>query len=301
MNHEEVGFQLRQVLEKEELLALADRIKDNYPYCLQTYNTLLLTAKGLNACFQYEIYVLENYQDSHVIIWRSLTEWKNMSIYCREEDVPLLIKVMNSSHFLNIVEEVPVLFLAKYQEDPVFHRLQEIFEKPLVKMSFFCYAYATRQESPLRCPAGMRVQRLGRAGIQKLLESNQYWKKTSGDLVHSLAENLPALGIFLDPEVEDELVIDFNAISFAEPEEVPIAHAFTSPYGYVGSLHTDVQYRKRGLGSLLVSLIGRLLMAKGWCIPYSIVYERNEDSNRMFEKLPGWKKTHCVIRILPGQ
>ncbi|XP_064113304.1 uncharacterized protein LOC135219978 isoform X2 [Macrobrachium nipponense] len=265
------------------------------------YNTLLLTARGLNSCFQYEIYVLKNYQNSHVIIWRSLIEWKNMSIYCREEEVPLLIKVMKSSHFLDIVKEVPVLFLSKYQADRVYQRLQEISAKPLVRRPFFCYVYVTRQESPLRCPAGMKVQRLGRAGIQKLLENNQYWKTASGELVCRLSENLPALGIFLDPEVEDETVVDLNNLSFAEPEEVPIAQAFTSPYGSVASLCTDVQYRKRGLGSLLVSLIGRLLMAKGWCIPHSVVYCKNEASNGLYEKLPGWKKTHCANRIFPAQ
>ncbi|XP_064082966.1 uncharacterized protein LOC135198977 [Macrobrachium nipponense] len=75
MNHEEeVGSQLRQVLEKEELLSLAARIKDNYPYCIKMYNTLLLTARGLNGCFQNEIYVPRDYQDSHIVIWRSLIE-----------------------------------------------------------------------------------------------------------------------------------------------------------------------------------------------------------------------------------
>ncbi|XP_064113647.1 uncharacterized protein LOC135220358 [Macrobrachium nipponense] len=108
MNLEEVGSQLRQVLEKEELLALAAGIKDNYPYCIEMYNTLLLTARGLNACFQYEIYIPRNYLESHIIISRSLIEKKNMSIYCREEDVPLLIRVMKGSRFLDIVKELPV-------------------------------------------------------------------------------------------------------------------------------------------------------------------------------------------------
>ncbi|XP_064083121.1 uncharacterized protein LOC135199149 isoform X2 [Macrobrachium nipponense] len=152
MNHEEeVGSQPRQVLEKEELLALAARIKDDYPYCLQMYNTLLLTARGLNACFQYEIYVPRNHQDSHIVIWRSLIEWKNMSIYCREEEVPLLIKVMKGSHFLGIVEELPVnfFFILSYQLDAILETLQEVLGIRLQKYQGSCYAYETRQESPL--------------------------------------------------------------------------------------------------------------------------------------------------------
>ncbi|XP_066942439.1 uncharacterized protein [Macrobrachium rosenbergii] len=167
MNHEEVSSLLRQVLEKEELLALAARIKDNYPYSIEMYNTLLLTARGLNACFQYEIYVPRNYQDSHIIIWRTLIEWKNISIYCREEEVPLLIKVMKGSHFLDIVKDLPVnvFFISNYKVNAVLETLQEILERRLQKNQDSCYAYETRQESPLRCPAGMKVQRLGRAGV----------------------------------------------------------------------------------------------------------------------------------------
>ncbi|XP_064111577.1 uncharacterized protein LOC135219077 [Macrobrachium nipponense] len=152
MNLEEVGSQLRQVLEKEELLALAAGIKDNYPYCIEMYNTLLLTARGLNACFQYEIYVPRNDLVSHIIISRSLIEWKNMSIYCREEEVPLLIKVMKGSHFLDIVKELPVnvFFISNYQLDAVLENLQIIFERHLQKNQESCYAYETRQESPLR-------------------------------------------------------------------------------------------------------------------------------------------------------
>ncbi|XP_064116388.1 uncharacterized protein LOC135222149 [Macrobrachium nipponense] len=188
MNREEVGSQLRQVLEKEELLALAARIKDNYPYCTEMYNTLLLTARELNACFQYEIYVPRNYLESHIIISRSLIEWKNMSIYCREEEVALLIKVMKGSHFLDIVKELPVniYFISNYQVDAVLGTIQEILERRLQKNQDSCYAYETRQESPLRCPAGMKVQRLGRAGVQKMLENNGYWKDAPLDLTCSL-------------------------------------------------------------------------------------------------------------------
>ncbi|XP_064113428.1 uncharacterized protein LOC135220032 isoform X1 [Macrobrachium nipponense] len=152
MNHEEVGSQLRQVLKKEELLALAARIRDNYPYCLQMYNTLLLTARGLNACFQYEIYVPRNYQDSHIVIWRSLIELKNMSIYCREEEVPLLIKVMKGSNFLDIVKELPVniFFISNYQVDAVLQTLQEILKRRLQKTQYSCHAYEFRKESLLR-------------------------------------------------------------------------------------------------------------------------------------------------------
>ncbi|XP_064088207.1 uncharacterized protein LOC135202643 [Macrobrachium nipponense] len=266
------------------------------------YNTLLLTARGLNASFQYEIYVPRNHQDSHIVIWRSLVEWKNMSIYCREEEVPLLIKVMKGRHFLDIVKELPVnmFFISNYQVDVVLDTLQEILERRLQKTQDSCYAYETRQESPLRCPAGMKVQRLGRAGIQKMLESNEYWKNASLDLFCSLAENLPMLGIYLDPDVVEEKVIDLNDISFAVDEATPFGQVGCSPDGAVGLLWIDVNYRKRGLGSLLTELMGRLQMSEGF-FPHSIVVYYNDASARMFEKLPGWRKTHCANWIFPAQ
>ncbi|XP_064113642.1 uncharacterized protein LOC135220352 [Macrobrachium nipponense] len=302
MNLKEVGFQLRQVLEKEELLALAARIKDNYPYCIEMYNTLLLTARGLNACFQYKIYVPRNDHESHIIISRSLIEWKNMSIYCREEEVPLLIKVMKGSHFLDIVKELPVniFFISNYQLDAVLETLHIILERHLQKNQESCYAYETRQESPLRCPAGMKAQRLGRAGVQKMLESNENWKVASLDLTCSLAENLPMLGIYLDPDVVEEKVIDLNDISFAEEEATPIAQVGSTPHGTVGLLWTEVKYRRRGLGSLLVEVMGQLQMSVGY-FPHGVVVYNNDASAQMFEKLPGWRKTHCVNRIIPAQ
>ncbi|XP_066986915.1 uncharacterized protein [Macrobrachium rosenbergii] len=301
MNHEEVGFQLHQVLEKEELLALAARIKDNYPFCLQMYNTLLLTARGLNACLQYEIYVPRNDLDSHIIISRSLIEWELMSLYCREEEIPLLIKVMKGSHFLDIVKELPVnfLFISNYQVDAVLEAFQEIFERRLQIKQSSCYVYETRQESPLRCPAGMKLQRLGRAGVQKLLEFNEYWKDAPLDLTCRLAENLPMLGIYLDPDVVEEKVIDFSDISFAEEEATPIAQVGVSPYGTVGCLWVDVKYRRLGLGNLLVEVMGRLQMSEGY-FPHGIVVYNNDASNKMFKTLPGWKKTHYTNKIIPA-
>ncbi|XP_066986922.1 uncharacterized protein [Macrobrachium rosenbergii] len=265
------------------------------------YNTLLLTARGLNACLQYEIYVPRNDLDSHIIISRSLIEWELMSLYCREEEIPLLIKVMKGSHFLDIVKELPVnfLFISNYQVDAVLEAFQEIFERRLQIKQSSCYVYETRQESPLRCPAGMKLQRLGRAGVQKLLEFNEYWKDAPLDLTCRLAENLPMLGIYLDPDVVEEKVIDFSDISFAEEEATPIAQVGVSPYGTVGCLWVDVKYRRLGLGNLLVEVMGRLQMSEGY-FPHGIVVYNNDASNKMFKTLPGWKKTHYTNKIIPA-
>ncbi|XP_064083113.1 uncharacterized protein LOC135199129 [Macrobrachium nipponense] len=302
MNHEEECSQLRQVLDKEEMFALAAGIKDNYPYSIEMYNTLLLTARGLNTCSKYEIYVPRNYQDSHIIIWRSLIEWKNMSIYCREEEVPLLITVMKGSHFLDIVKELPVdiFFISSYQVDAVLETLQETIGIRPQKYQCLCYAYETRQENPLRCPAGMKVQKLGRAGIQRMLEVNKYWKNASLDLFCSLGENLPMVGIYLDPDVVEEKVIDLNDISSAEDEATPIAQVGTTPHGTVGLVWTDAKYRQCGLGRLLVEVMGRLQMSEGY-FPHGLVIYYNDASAQMFKKLPGWRKTHCANMIVSAQ
>ncbi|XP_066968286.1 uncharacterized protein [Macrobrachium rosenbergii] len=225
-----------------------------------------------------------------------------MGIYCREEEIPLLIKVMKGSHFMDIVEELPfnILFTSNYQADAVLETIQEILERRLQKNQGSCYAYETRQESPLRCPGGMKVQRLGRAGVQKMLESVECLKDASLVLTCNFAENLPILGIYLDPDVVEEKVIDLNDISSAEEEAKPIAQVASTPFGTVGWLWVDVKYRRHGLGSLLVEMMGRLQMSEGY-FPHGVVYDFNDTSTRMSKKLPGWKKTHRVNWIFPAQ
>ncbi|XP_066965834.1 uncharacterized protein [Macrobrachium rosenbergii] len=254
-------YQLRQVLMKEELFTLAARIKDNFPYCLQR---------------------------------------QGMSIYCAEEEVALLGKVLKGSDFLSIVREAPVDigFLADYQVGPVLDTLQRRLQMRLLDKPDNAYAYITQQTHLLRCPAGMKVQRLGRAGVQRMLQANDYWSSIPLDLACKLAENLPALGIYLDPEIVDETLIDTNDLSPAEPEATPIAWVCTNSYGSVSMLRTEDKYRRLGLASLLVQILGRLLLVEGY-FPNAIVLERNDASAAVFNKLIGWKRTHCAHWVLP--
>ncbi|XP_064118079.1 uncharacterized protein LOC135223532 [Macrobrachium nipponense] len=295
-------YKLRQVEKKEELLTLAARIKDNFPYCIQMYNTLLLNSRELSDFLQYEFYVPKYYPDSHIIIWRTLIERQGMSIYCTEGEMPLLIKVLKMSQFPSMIKETPVniVFLLSYQVDPVTETLQGLLPKPLVNKPNLVYAYVTPQNHLLRCPAGMKVQRLGKAGIQKMLADNPYWKTLPLDLTCRLAENLPALGVYLDPDDVAEKVINPSDLSFAEPEATPIACICTNPYGAVSMVMTDDQYRRRGLATLLVEILGRLHLVEGY-FPHANVLPDNDASDRMFRKLTGWEKLLLINRLISEQ
>ncbi|XP_068247545.1 uncharacterized protein [Palaemon carinicauda] len=296
------SFQLRQVLEKEELFVLAARIKNNFPYCIQMYNTVLINARGLSDGFMYEFYVPKDYPESHIIIWRTLVQRRGMSLYCTEDEVPLLIKLIKGKHFLSLLSEAPlyIKFLSNYQVDPVLEALQEILQKPLQKHVDKAFVYASQQDNILRCPAGMKVQRLGRAGVRHMLEPNPYWKNTSLDLVCNLAENLPALGLYQDSEVSEGKVIALNELEYAEPEDIPISCVGTSPYGSISMLRTEDNYKRRGLASLLVEIMGRLHMADGY-LPHAVVEAENDASARVFRKVSGWKESHTIYLIIPPE
>lgn len=295
-------YQLRQVLKKEELLTLATRIKDNFPNSLQMYNTLLLNARGLSDFLQYEFYVPKYYPESHIIIWRTLIDRQGMSLYCTEEEMPLLIKVLKGSQLSSMIKDTPVniVFLLSYQVDPVLETLQGLLQKPLGTIRYFIYAYVTQQNHVLKCPAGMKVQRLGRAGVQKMLADNKYWKTLPLDLTCRLAENLPALGVYLDPDDADGKVVDPSDLTFAEPEATPIACVCTNPYGSVSMVMTDDKYKRRGLATLLVEILGRLHMVEGY-FPHANVLSDNDASAGMFEGLTGWEKILLAHRLFSEQ
>ncbi|XP_064119094.1 uncharacterized protein LOC135224134 [Macrobrachium nipponense] len=292
-------YELRQVLQQEELATLAVKIKTDLPYSAFMHNNLLIASRGHNEGFQFEFYVPNTYPDSHIVIWSRTTDvsW-SLSMHCSEGEVPLLLRLVKATGFASLVKEKPLCLchLSSYLVDPVTGALQQILRRPFGKYPNPTFTYLRQQTYPLRCPAGMKVQRLGRAGVRHLLEQSKFKKKEPVDLFYALTRNAPALGVFLDPSVKEDQVILPEGIDFADERAMPIAWVGTYEYGTIGMLMTDAGYRRRGLGRLLTELLGRLLLADGY-IPHANVEPHNEISLRMFEKLEGWEDTHSCTWI----
>ncbi|XP_066965838.1 uncharacterized protein [Macrobrachium rosenbergii] len=294
-------YELRQVLRKEELATLAAKIKANVPYCASMHNNLLIASRGYSEGFRFEFYVPKMYPESNIVIWSRTTDVsRSLGMHCAEEEVPLLLCFVKAASFSSLVKEKPLyLFhLSSYLVDPVAEAFQEIFQRPFGKYPHPTFTYLRQQTYPLRCPAGMKVQRLGKAGVRHLLEKSKFSKAESVDLYYALTLNAPALGVFLDPSVKEDEVIHPEGIDFADESAIPISWVSTYAYGAIGMLMTDPGYQRRGLAILLTELLGRLLLADGY-IPHANVEPHNETSLRMFEKLEGWENTHFSTWMTP--
>ncbi|XP_068247546.1 uncharacterized protein [Palaemon carinicauda] len=299
MDTQNERYELRQVLKKEDFSYLAEKIKTDFPYCISMYNNLLLASRDHNAGFQYEFYVPKMYPDSRIVIWiRVDDEAMGLSLHCTEEELPLLLRLVGSTSFLSLTKgrSLMLYHLSSYVVDPLREKLQKVFNKPSVVYPHPTFTLMQRQDCPLRCPAGVRVQRLGRAGVRHMLEKSKFSKKDSVDLTCHLTRNIPALGLFLDPSAKEEMDVDLKGIDFADEDAVPICWVGTYHYGAVGMLETDEGYRRRGFGRLLMELVGRLLLADGY-IPHANVEPDNDASLRMFGKLEGWKETHSCTWV----
>nr|XP_053651158.1 uncharacterized protein LOC128701490 isoform X1 [Cherax quadricarinatus] len=151
-----------------------------------------------------------------------------------------------------------------------------------------------------KCGSGFRVCRLGKAGLQHMLLKNTYLKNIPEELMWRLTENVPAVGVYLDPSVTKEVFLDIQNLPYAGDNEIPVSWISPTVCGTLGMLGTEKGFRRLGHATLVTRIAARLLASKG-CIPNCDVDITNTASKEMFNKMTGWEQTRSGILFTPAE
>ncbi|XP_037801227.1 uncharacterized protein LOC119596141 isoform X2 [Penaeus monodon] len=254
----------------EGMVDLAHRIKGNSPFANSVHNSLLLHGRGhAREC---TFYTLRDHPDCHVVMWRYLQPSNTLlAVHCREEEVPLLRESLMQSHLIDWQGRLCVFHVPEYLVDTVKDVVKDKGGQKLTINKCYTYTgdnigdpYAYLAENPIRCPAGFRVARLGRAGVSIMRNTAEYdICRTLDDMVH-ITKYAPSLGLYEDPSVEKETAVDIKNLPFARDEEVPVAWVTTSFYGAMGTLMTLEGYRGHGYGELVTRVLTLMEAAEGY-------------------------------------
>lgn len=254
----------------EGMVDLARRIKGNSPFAYSVHNSLLLHGRGhAREC---TFYTLRDHPDSHVVMWRYLQPSNTLlAVHCREEEVPLLKESLMQSQLIDWKGRLCVFHVPEYLVDTVKDVVEDKGGQELTINKCCTYTgdnigdpHAYLAENPIRCPAGFRVARLGRAGVSLMRNTAEYdICRTLDDMVH-ITKHAPSVGLYQDPSVEEETCVDIENVPFAGDEEEPVAWVTTSFYGAMGTMMTLEGYRSRGYGELVTRVIALMFAAQGY-------------------------------------
>ncbi|XP_042881075.1 uncharacterized protein LOC122258871 isoform X2 [Penaeus japonicus] len=254
----------------EGMVDLAHKIKGNSPISDSMFNSLLLHGRGhAREC---TFYTLRDRPESHAVMWRYLQPSNTLlALHCREEEVQLLRESLMQSHLIDWQGRLCVFHVPEYLVDTVRDVVREKGGQELTSNKCYTYTgddvgdpFTYLAENPIRCPAGLRVARLGRAGVRIMRNTTEHdICRTLDDMVH-IAKHAPSVGIYEDPSVEKETDIDIKKLPFAGDEEVPLAWITTSFYGAMGTRMTQERYRNRGLGELVTKVLVLAQAAQGY-------------------------------------
>ncbi|KAK7083212.1 hypothetical protein SK128_011728 [Halocaridina rubra] len=290
-----IGNIFRKVVNSKELFTLAERIRNDLPYSATMYNALLMKARNVNP-FQYDFYAVKNCPESHIIIW--ITEDINIGIHCREEETPVLLNAIKQGSLLTYGKKVARIFhLPDYLIFPLYDIVRAKCSGRILRGRHDTFIYQDDGYSQLRCPPGMQIRRLGAAGVRHLIQNSTYNKSDNVELMQSFTSKVPAVGVYLDPSIPEETTVDISNIQFAQLYEIPIAWITTYHYGSLGMLMTDEKYRRLGLATLVSEAAAKLQIADGY-VPHVHVDFDNPTSAALFEKQPGWKKSHTATWLV---
>lgn len=107
--------------------------------------------------------------------------------------------------------------------------------------------------------------------------------RTLDDMVH-ITKYAPSVGLYEDPSVEKETIVDIENLPFARDEEVPVAWITTSFYGALGTWMTKEGYRNHSHGQLVVYVAAMMQAAQGY-IPHGHVDLDNNPSSNSLGKI----------------
>lgn len=280
-----------RVTSKEQLLALAKTASEDLPQSATIHNAVLMHTR--NCISSLNFFVLNDQPDSHVLMWQMKNSPSDVSFSCREDEVDHMIMVLKKTSQIDWLGHLNIYHVPHYLEKPM------KMLAPELDISFFSNGYHTftynphLDDDPLRCGPGFSVRRLGKAGLQHLLNMSLYSKHLPLETMWKMTEYLPAVGVYLDSSVTEDRPIDLQHLSYAGNEEIPVSWVSSTFYGSLGMLGTHKSYRRKGLGSLIITVVARLYTRLGF-ISHCHVGPNNIPSKAMFNKMPAWEDTHSV-------
>ncbi|XP_071525991.1 uncharacterized protein [Panulirus ornatus] len=283
------GTGFMRVASRSQLLFLADKIKTNFPYSFTMYNNLLLHGRG--HCRSNNFYVLSNAPESHVLMWQRTDRISQIGVFCQEHEVDLLTKTLRETSLVDWKRPLKVLHVPDYLLGPL-QVLAEDLGNSLVTRTYQVFTYSPHLDpEPLRCGPGLRLARLGKAGVQRLLETSRDNRNDPLEPMWRFAQNVPSVGLYTDSNQTKDTLVDPDNLPFAGDQEIPISWTTTSTYGDLGLATTDERHRRRGLMSLVIRAASRLQGRQGY-IPHAHVGCDNLASFAVATKMLGCAPTH---------
>ncbi|CAL4095546.1 unnamed protein product, partial [Meganyctiphanes norvegica] len=273
--------------QETDLLSLAEKIKDDKPYSCSIYNQLILSTCG--HLDWSDFFVLSNQTDSHIILYVAKNK-EDYGVHCLEEEVPLLVESLRSTHLIDWHNNMLCFFHVYEYLVPAMQELA--LDKVGRKFgSGPCNVYIFTDDKQLSCPSEFQIKLLGEAGIRRMFDTWKYSIYSDYSRFHRIARAGLACGVYqmLDSVAEAQNIIPKNIITASE-EEIPLSWITMSTYGALGLLMTDENYRHKSLGSLVTQACGKLVHQQGF-VPHVYIEDYNDPSIKMFEKLQ-WNKSH---------
>lgn len=286
-----------RVTNKEQLLALANVLAGDFPHSVTIYNCLMFHVQDWLSCMNF--FILDDPSRSHIVMMQMTNLPSPVFFHCRESEVNNLIQAIKKINQYKKQEDL-IYTVPQYLEEPLQMLAQET--KTHIRIDrFHSFIYQPHLDTdPLRCGSGFRVCRLGKAGLQHMLLKNTYLKNIPEELMWRLTENVPAVGVYLDPSVTKEVFLDIQNLPYAGDNEIPVSWISPTVCGYLGMLGTEKGFRRLGHATLVTRVAARLLASKG-CIPNCDVDITNTASKEMFNKMTGLEQTHSVTSFTPTE
>ncbi|XP_069957874.1 uncharacterized protein [Cherax quadricarinatus] len=289
---------LTRVTTKEQLLALANVLAGDFPLSVTIYNCLIFHVQDWLSCMNF--FTLDDPSHSHAVIMQMINLPSFVFVYCRESEVNSLIQAIKKTNQLMKQEDL-IYTVPHYLEEPLQMLAQEM-EICVNTNIVHRFIYQPHLDTdPLRCGPGFRVCRLGKAGLQQLLLKSTFLNnKIPEESMLRLTENVPAVGVYLDPSVTKEVFLDIQNLPYAGDNEIPVSWISPTVYGTLGMLGTEKDFRRLGHATLVTRVAARLFANKG-CIPLCHIVKNNTASKEMFKKMTEWQLIRSEISLTSAE
>lgn len=285
------------ILNMANYLTVAQKLKAvDLPHSAMTHNSLLIHARG--AANTSSFYVLKNPPPHSTAVLTLDHVDRAICVHCCKSEVDRMKEALKKTSVIDWHDHLVFRFVPDYLTEAVQEVVREKQVQDLDIRKFHIFVYEPRDEElPLRCSKGLKVCRLGKAGVHQMAESwGQHRGKFPLEHMLQLVVSLPSAAVYLNPSSESDSTVNMDDIAFAEENELPICWVSTTLYGALGLLMTKPEHRGRGLARLVVQVLARQQQANGY-VPYC--YTRPETAG-FFERIGGWCKAgSAAVMIQP--
>ncbi|KAK4316409.1 hypothetical protein Pmani_012425 [Petrolisthes manimaculis] len=243
---------------------------------------MVIHGRGLISDFSF--YTLNNSVENHVVLWQDNDKPQHFGVFCRVDEVKQFTEALKQTTLIKreiIVHHTPHYLVKSWIEVGKHKGLQLDLQVGLHRA--FVY-HPPLQPQQYFCRAGYNVCHLGKAGIQLLLEMSRYNKNDSLEKMCIWSEKIPFVGVYRDPNVAQDTLVDPHNLPLAGDEDLPVCCIGTKLFGTLGMLRTTEEYKRKGLASLVVNVAAEIQTRLGF-IPVCHVDVDNVPSRKMMEKL----------------